>query len=158
MRYVFTFILMYGFWVLLSGKFDTFHLALGFLSSLLVSFISSDLLFADTRVGGRIRELIRFIAFIPWILKEIFLAATHVALIALEPNMATLEPCLVRFRTRLRREISKVVFANAITLTPGTITIRISGDEFIVHALTRKTAGSLPGEMEERIGRIFGEF
>ena len=43
MRYIYTFLIMLGFWILLSGKFDLFHLTLGVVSSVLVSFLSADL-------------------------------------------------------------------------------------------------------------------
>lgn len=149
---------MFGFWILLSGKLDYFHLALGVISSIIVAFMSGDLLFGDTGAKGRIGEFLRFVIFVPWILREIFVAATDVAFIALSPGMNRVDPQIARFRTRLKRDVSRVVLATAITLTPGTITIRITDDEYLVHALSVKAAKSLPGEMEERIGRIFGEF
>jgi multicomponent Na+:H+ antiporter subunit E len=48
-------------------------------------------------------------------------------------------------------------FANSITLTPGTITVHIEGEYFYVHSLDMPLADSLPGEMEERIAKIYGE-
>jgi multicomponent Na+:H+ antiporter subunit E len=48
-----------------------------------------------------------------------------------------------------------VALANSITLTPGTITIRIEDDIFYVHAINRKAAEGLPGEMEDRLARVF---
>ena len=48
-------------------------------------------------------------------------------------------------------------FANSITLTPGTITVHIEDGYFYVHALDLSLADSLPGEMEERIAKIYGE-
>ena len=49
-------------------------------------------------------------------------------------------------------------FANSITLTPGTITIYATDyGEFHVHAIDAKSGDSLPGDMERRIARVFGE-
>jgi len=50
------------------------------------------------------------------------------------------------------------IFANSITLTPGTVTIDVSvhGD-YMVHAIDKPSGESLPGEMEERVGRMMGE-
>lgn len=45
------------------------------------------------------------------------------------------DPVIVRFRTDLKSKTARVVLANSITLTPGTITIALEGDELIVHAL-----------------------
>ena len=59
----------------------------------------------------------------------------------------------IRFKTKLKRPISKVTFGQSITLTPGTITVSIHDDEFSVYALTRSASDSLPGDMETRIAR-----
>lgn len=45
------------------------------------------------------------------------------------------DPVIVKFKTDLRTDIAKVVLANSITLTPGTITIKLEGSELVVHAL-----------------------
>ena len=47
--------------------------------------------------------------------------------------------------------------ANSITLTPGTITIRIVDGDFYVHAISKEAASGLPGEMEDRIAKVFDE-
>lgn len=54
-----------------------------------------------------------------------------------------IEPILVRFRTPLKSRVAKVVLANSITLTPGTITVSLEGDEFQVHCLDKTLAEGL---------------
>jgi multicomponent Na+:H+ antiporter subunit E len=156
MHFIYTFIILFGFWILMSGRFDLFHLTLGVISCLLVSFLSNDLLFHDRTKKDRLAEAWRFICYIPWLLKEIFTATLHVAYLALHPRMNDLiDPKIIVFKTKLKKDIAKVTFANSITLTPGTITVRIVGDEYYVHTIDRKSAEGLPGEMEERIKNIF---
>jgi len=157
MRYrVYTFLIMMAFWVVLSGKFDAFHLSLGVISSLIVSLLSADILFRNQDRQGRPAELGRFLVYIPWLIREIFVSTLQVSYLALHPKMMDrIDPTVVTFKTRLKKEISKVAFANSITLTPGTVTIRIVGDEFYVHTISRKMAEGLPGEMEERIAAVF---
>lgn len=160
MHIFYSFIVLFSFWMLLSGLFDAFHLTLGVFSSLLVSFMSADLLFPGKTKSDsqRWRELRRFVAYLPWLCKEIILSTVHVAYLALHPRMAELiEPQVMQFKSRIKSEIGQVVFANSITLTPGTITIQAEKGDFLVHALSRKVAEGLPGEMEERLLRIFGE-
>lgn len=158
MHYIYTFILLMAFWVLLSGKFDPFHLTLGVISCLLVSCMSADLLFRFPEKKGRLAEAGRFLMYIPWILKEIVLSTLQVAILALHPRMKEhISPRIVTFKTKLTNNIARVTLANSITLTPGTITIRMEDDVFHVHALSEKIAAGLPGEMEERIARIFQE-
>jgi len=159
MHLVFTFVVLFGFWILLSGVFDAFHIVLGVISSLIVTYISHDMFILDRTKQGRLAELARFIfVYVPWLIKEIVLATLHVSYLALTPGMMKeIDPHIVRFRTRLRKDISKVVLANSITLTPGTITIRITGDEFHVHAVSRKAAEGMPAAMEEMIAKVFNE-
>ncbi|MDT8334946.1 MAG: Na+/H+ antiporter subunit E [Desulfurivibrionaceae bacterium] len=158
MRYLYTTLILFAFWLVLSGKFDPFHLILGALSSLLVARMSADLLFFEPDKKGRLGEALRFLAYIPWLVVEIFKSTIHVAWLALHPTMRErIDPRIVTFRTRLKSDVARAALANSITLTPGTITVRVEEDVFTVHALSDKTAAGLPGAMEERIARIFRE-
>jgi multicomponent Na+:H+ antiporter subunit E len=150
---------MFLVWVLLSGRFDAFHLILGVLSSGLVAFFSGDLLFPSGVARGLLVSGIGFIAYLPWLLYQVFLANLYVMYMALHPRMMDLlDPQIVRFQSKLRSDLSLVTFANSITLTPGTITVYVSMDgEFKVHAIDKKSGDALPGEMEERIAKAFGE-
>ena len=51
-----------------------------------------------------------------------------------------IQPKLVRFKTDLKQELSKVVLANSITMTPGTITVSLTEDEYVVHCLDEELA------------------
>lgn len=54
-----------------------------------------------------------------------------------------IEPVIVHFKTNLKTKTAKVVLANSITLTPGTITISLEDDEFVVHCLDKDLATGL---------------
>jgi multicomponent Na+:H+ antiporter subunit E len=142
-----------------SGLFDAWHLSLGVISCIIVTYISHDLLFEREKFQKKdITETIRFIKYIPWLLYQIVLANVHVAKVSLHPRMNDLiDPHIIKFKTKLKRDMSLVTFANSITLTPGTITILIRDEYYFVHALDMKVAGDLPGEMEERVAHIFME-
>lgn len=159
--FVFTFFIMFVFWVLLSGKFDLFHLSLGIISCAIVAHLSSDLLFhnIDISLSGLVVSWVRFVRYIPWLMYQIFLANLHLMYLTFHPRMMELiDPQIIRFRTRLRGELSRVTFANSITLTPGTITVYLSLDgDFRVHAIDKESREGLPGEMEARIAKAFGE-
>ncbi len=147
-----TFLVMLAFWVIMSGMFDGFHLSLGVVSCLLVAHFSHELLFPDPPGPGFLRHLAGMLLYVPWLFWQILVANLQVSYIVLHPRMRELiDPSLFRFKTTLKRPISKVTFAQSITLTPGTITVNIHDDEFTVYALTRSAAESLPGEMERRI-------
>jgi multicomponent Na+:H+ antiporter subunit E len=152
-----TFFLLFVFWMLLSGKFDLFHLSIGVICSVVVALLTHDLLFANVRVG-EIRVIVqRFIAYIPWLTYQIIQANIYVAYLALSPKMP-IDPQILRFSTKLESDISWVTLANSITLTPGTITMDIKNGEFFVHALDKRVADDLrAGEMEDKVAHIFME-
>lgn len=158
-RFFVTFSLMFGLWIILSGKFDPFHLGLGIISCALVAHLSSDLLFSQPKLGGLTIRAFRFIRYLPWLIYQIFLANLHLAYLSFHPRMMDLiDPKIIRFRSRLKDTLAVVTFANSITLTPGTITVNVSLDgDFKVHAIDEASGSSLPGEMEKRIARAFGE-
>lgn len=158
MAFIVTFIILMTFWILISGIFDYWHFPLGIISCAFVAYMSHDLLFKDIRSKDKPKEVIRFIKYLPWLLYQIVLANLHVAYLALHPNMSKIiDPHIIRFKTRLKKDLALVTFANSITLTPGTITILIKEGHYYVHAIDRFVAESLPGDMEERIFHIYEE-
>ncbi|MCF8067852.1 MAG: Na+/H+ antiporter subunit E [Desulfobacterales bacterium] len=144
-------------WVLLSGKFDTFHITLGIISSAIIAFFFSDLLFRNLILGRLPRVWFRFIVYIPWLIYQIFLANIHVLYLVFHPRMLELiDPKIIEFRSKLKKEMSILTFANSITLTPGTITVSATVlGKFAVHAIDETSGRALPGEMEKRVERIF---
>jgi multicomponent Na+:H+ antiporter subunit E len=150
---------MFAIWVVLSGKFDGFHLSLGIVSCGIVAYLSSDLLFSPQRKKGLLAQWGRFIAYTPWLLVQVFKASFHVTYLVFHPRMMDLiDPKIIKFRSRLHSDLALVTFANSITLTPGTITVYVSIDgDFKVHAIDPASGDPLPGEMEAKIAQAFSE-
>jgi len=70
------------------------------------------------------------------------------------------EPVLVTFRTNIKSPVLRVLLANSITLTPGTITVSLEGDQYVVHALDKDFTDGIEDsvfvrmlERAERIGK-----
>ncbi len=150
------FILLFVTWVVLSGKFDWFHLGLGCLSSLMVARTTGNVILKD-RVGRfQPAVVLRFCGYALWLLGEVIKANIQVFLLVLRADLLTaISPKIVEFDTSLNNEFARFVFANSITLTPGTVTVLVDGAHFVVHALTEEMAEGLPGEMERRIAAVF---
>ena len=145
-------------WVIFSGLLDGFHLTLGVISCGLVTWMSSDLLFDDREIGARdrFRQGGRFMVYLSWLLWQIVLANLH--LLKLAFGSADLrQPQIVRYKTELKTDFEKFLLANSITLTPGTVTIKILGDTFYIHAISDFAADGLNGEMDRRIAHIFAD-
>jgi multicomponent Na+:H+ antiporter subunit E len=158
-RFIVTFIIMFSTWVVLSGKFDLFHLSLGLISCGIVAYLSSDLLFSSPRIKGLMHQWARFARYVPWLMMEIIKANLHVTYLVFHPRMMELiDPRIVKFRSKLQSDLALVTFANSITLTPGTITVDVSIDgDFKVHAIDKASGDPLPGAMEANIAKAFGE-
>ena len=157
--FIVTFVIMIGFWLIFSGKFDLFHLSLGVVSCLIVSFFSSDLLFPTGLKTDFLACWIRFALYVPWLLYQILLANLHVLRLSFHPHMmALIDPHIIEFNSHLQSDIARTTFANSITLTPGTITVNVSAmGRFTVHCIDVTSGDPLPGEMERQIERIFKE-
>lgn len=99
----------------------------------------------------------RPLLYIPWLLWEIVKSNFHVAKIVLSPKMP-ISPRLIRVKASQRTDLGRVIYANSITLTPGTVTMDVRGEDFLVHALTKDTAaGVLTGEMDRKVTTMEGQ-
>ena len=156
MRFVLTALIMFVFWIFLSGEFSFILLLSGIISSLLVSYISHDLLIGNGNMKLGFIRTIRFIRFLPWLLWQIVLANIDLAIRTLHPKMP-INPMLLNFKNNLKTDLGMVIMANSITLTPGTVTIDVNENEFLVHVISEKAAQSLiSGEMQARVKKIEG--
>lgn len=161
-----TFVLMMITWCVLSGMFDAFHLSLGVLSSLLVAWTSSDLLFAtpeSARINKNWHIWQRFPGYLAYLVVEIVKANVHVFKLCFAKDInKTIDPHLIKFKSPLKSRLAMVTLANSITLTPGTITVNVDYDGvFTIHAIDRVTAQSLlrneTNEMQQKVAKVFGE-
>jgi multicomponent Na+:H+ antiporter subunit E len=85
------------------------------------------------------------------------LSNIHVAKLVLNPEMP-INPKMIRYKSKLKKELSLATFANSITLTPGTITADIVDGEYYVHCLDQKVADDLmSGDMEKKVAHVFLE-
>ncbi len=154
MSFVLTAIIMFAFWILLSGQFSFVLIVSGIISSLLVSYMSHDLLISDADVKLGAIRIVRFVKYLPWLLWKIVLANIDLVYRTLHPTMP-ISPRIISIKNEFKTEIGMVTFANSITLTPGTVTIDVNRDEFIVHAIAEEPAEDLiTGEMKARVMRI----
>jgi len=147
--------LLFATWLVLSGLFDVFHISLGLISSALVTWMSSDLLFEDRRlrIADRIARIPHIISYTTWLMKQVVLSNINMLRFAFSPSK--IDPVMVCFKTELKTDFSRFILAQSITLTPGTVTVKILGDEFYVHAIEPQKKGRIGAQMERRIARIF---
>ena len=157
--YVLTFLICFATWIILSGRLDLFHLVLGLVACAIVARLSSTILISREGIGNLPRQWFRFVCYVPWLLYQVFLANLHVMALSFNPSLIkVIDPKIIRFKSKLKRPMSLFIFANSITLTPGTITVFVSiTGEFTVHVIDEYSGLSLPGEMEAKVAELMGE-
>ena len=157
--FILSFVILFALWIIFSGRFDGFHITLGLISSAIVAVFSGDLLFTSDEPWGILRLWFRMLAYIPWLLYQIFLANLHVMYLVFHPKMMDLiNPQIIEFDSQLKDDFARTTFANSITLTPGTITVNVTVlGRFSVHCIDDKSGQSLPGDMELKIAKVFRE-
>jgi multicomponent Na+:H+ antiporter subunit E len=140
--------ILFGFWLLLSGHYTPLLLSLGVGSSALVVYLSIRMDVVD-REGVPLHLSGRVWLYLPWLMKEIFVANVAVAKIILDPRLP-ISPRIVTFRGSQQTDLGRAIYANSITLTPGTITTGVEGQDFEIHALT---AADLETNEEDEMDR-----
>jgi multicomponent Na+:H+ antiporter subunit E len=140
-------------WLLWSGLFKPLLIGLGALSCVLTIWVLRRMgAFSDENFTFQFGP--RLVGFWAWLAKEIVLSSLQVARITLSPSIRV-SPRVVALDVADLKEVDQVLLGNAITLTPGTLTLDVHNDRMLVHALTEEGARNLEaGEMQRRVGAL----
>lgn len=151
------FFLLFGFWVLLNGSWTLEIALIGLVvSAALYAFIVKFMGYSPKKEWAIVRRLPRIIGYFLYLVKEVFLSAWATIKLVWSPKLVV-EPEITSFRTHVRTLPGKVVLANSITMTPGTITVDMHDDLFLIHCLdTSFDVGKEGFEMERRVMAVEG--
>lgn len=156
-RLVVTFVVLAGIWLLWSGIIDNpLILGFGIASVVGVMAVSSRMdRVAESRLSYRLG--LRPLLYLPWLVWQIVKANIDVARIILNPKLP-ISPRLVSVPAPQKTTVGQVLYANSITLTPGTISLDVRKNRIMVHALTEEAAdGVLSGDMGRRVSALEAE-
>lgn len=156
MKYaVLLFIALTANWVLWSGHFNNvFLFGLGGVSCVVCLWIATRMRIVDEEGSPAHLGIRPFLLYAPWLVKEIVTSNISVAKIILSREMP-LRRYLVIVPAKQQSELGRVIFANSITLTPGTVAVRMDGDEILVHGLSMSQCpDEITGDMGERVCRL----
>lgn len=132
-------LLLFAFWVAVSGSLNLQQLLAGAGAVLLVAWFNRDLLLPAPGKAGRMVWLIPYTSLL---LLDIVKANFQVAWIVLHPRLP-ITPCMVKVETPLESDTGRTILANSITMTPGTLTVLAGEREFLVHALTVESGAAV---------------
>lgn len=142
-------------WLGLSGHFEILVLEMGVASIVLVVWLSRRMRVVDEE-GMPFDAIQRALPYSFWLLGQIFKSNLAMVPIILK-RRPPISPQVVRVPAGKAGALGLVTYANSITMTPGTVTLEVSDDELVVHALTDETAAELAtGEMQRRALRVDG--
>lgn len=146
-------VMLFLFWLLLSGHFTPFLVAAGLGSTIAVLAVCARMNILD-REGQPLHLGARAVGYWLWLSWEMAKSAWDVTKVILAPRLK-ITPTLVEVRATQATELGRVIYANSITLTPGTISLEVEDAAIVVHALTREGANSLAeGDMDRRVTRL----
>jgi multicomponent Na+:H+ antiporter subunit E len=148
--------ILFIFWVILTASLARASLLLGAICSALTAAISLLVLARTLDPDITLPVLARFPVFAVRLIWEIIKANIDVAKIIINPKLP-IDPRVTEYRTFLKGDLPKTVFADSITLTPGTVTLEIKDDIFYVHCLAaHHEEGLHQGTLERMVAWLFG--
>lgn len=124
-------------WIIFNGKITLEIIVLGLIIAAAVyAFICKFMdysIMKDILIAKKMLLIMKYVFVLIWEIVKANVATIKMIL----STRYIAEPVIVRFKTDLKTETAKVILANSITLTPGTITVSLEGDEFVVHCLDK---------------------
>ncbi len=161
MKAIIQFLVLFALWLLLTWSVQTADVVAGIVVSLLTVALMGNIFIEKAERLLNPKRVFWAIIYVPYLLWFILIANMDVAYRVLNPTMP-IRPGIIKFKTGLKTDMGKTFLANSITLTPGTLTIDIIGDEFYVHWINIKhdddpkaQAEEVAGKFERILRRIF---
>lgn len=148
---------LFALWLLLSGHYTGLLLGLGLLSCGFTVWLAARMRIVDAE-GFPAAIAGRAIPYLAWLVKEIFISNLKVARVILSPGLP-ISPIMFLAPASQHSDLGCAIYANSITLTPGTISVEIEGSarHILVHALCSEMAwGEESCEMDARVKAVEG--
>ncbi len=136
--------------------FEPLLLVMGIVCTALVVLIAVRMNVVDAEGAPVDFVNVRVLLYIPWLAWEIVKANLDVVRRILHPRLP-ISPNVIEVAAGQRSELAQVVYANSITLTPGTVSVLLDAATITVHALSREAAAGVEtGEMDRRVTQLEG--
>ena len=159
-RFIITAGALFAIWLLFTASFEAFSLITGIAGSVLIAVLTYGVFIPQHQANLRFILPQSFFLLIYLFVMVFFLYQSSIRMLgAVFTGKAS--PRIVHFHTHLRSDLARMVLANSITLTPGTITLDLNDDHLTVHwffcnTTHAKAAGeTVKGRMERHIKKIW---
>ncbi len=151
---------VFALWMLLFWSLDPWVIGAGAFFALIVGTLLGDIYPDGIAAALNPKRWFFFLIYLPYFLFWCLLANLDVAVRVVHPDIP-IRPGIVKVRTTLKSEMAKTFLANSITLTPGTLTVDIDGQDLYIHWINIDTEDSarrseqICGRFEPLLRRIF---
>lgn len=149
------YVLFLAAWIIFNGNITLEILIFGVvIAAVMLAFMCHFMDYSLQKEMNVYKKSICFLTYVVILLREIVKAN-----LAIIPRILTIEeemePVIVKFRTYLKSDFTKMLLANSITLTPGTITVEMEGDEYTIHCLDTSLAeGLADSDIEKALKKL----
>jgi multicomponent Na+:H+ antiporter subunit E len=150
---LFLFLSLATFWLINSGHYSALMLSLGALSIALVIYIAHRMDVVDHE-SQPVHLSMKLPMYFLWLLKE--LVVSNIAVVKhIWLGNSSISPTFATITASQKTDMGKVIYANSITMTPGTVAVSLTGDQIMVHALVKENIDDLKaGEMDRRVSQL----
>ncbi len=140
---LYMYLLFLAAWIIFNGNITLEIVIFGVvIDAVMLAFMCNFMDYSLKKELNVYKKSIWFLAYVALLIREIVKAN-----LAIIPRILTIEeemdPVIVKFRTSLKSDFTRMLLANSITLTPGTITVSMEEDEYTVHCLDTSLAEGL---------------
>ncbi len=123
------------FWLMLVNSLAPDTLLIGALVSLIIALLYRDGLSFFTEFRWTPKAILAGIAYYAYFFRQLVRSNLRLAAIVVDPALP-IEPGILKIRTGLESRMGRLMLANSITLTPGTLTVEVEGEWLYVHCVT----------------------
>ncbi|MBN2724385.1 MAG: Na+/H+ antiporter subunit E [Deltaproteobacteria bacterium] len=156
LRFINLFVVSLIVWLALTFPFSVHELIMGSVVAAVASLIAMGFVKGKVDIINPVR-IIGFLIYLPVFSYQLIKANLQVAYVVLHPFLP-INPGIVRVPTKLKRDISRAMLANSITLTPGTLTVQVENDDLCIHCVNvpskEEDIKKLTTPFEDHIRRI----
>ena len=154
MKYLATFLVLFASYLLLAG-FTLDEVIVGAIVSLILTILITNMV--EYRVDWKlpIRLILFLLIYVPVFVLELIKSNLNVAVRVLHPKLP-IHPGFVKVKTSLNGDFQKLLLANSITLTPGTLSVDMDGEYLYIHTVDVTSAEAKAAKIGAKFERIIG--
>lgn len=138
-------------WIILNGRITLEILIFAAILTAAIYFFMCNFLSYSLKMDLKLLKIaVPLIGYLGLLLTEIIKANSCVIKIIFKGKSSGVQPVIIKFKTYLKHDAFRAMLANSITLTPGTITVSLRGDDLIVHCLDKSLAEGIESTVFEK--------